>query len=66
MPVVKLGQSYQVSLPKKLLEEMGLEVGDYFEVQREANRLVLIPKALVDKECGAPAAQRERSAARPR
>ncbi len=50
MPVVKLGKSYQVSLPKKLLEEMGLEVGDYFEVQRKGNRIVLIPKVLVEKK----------------
>ena len=38
MPVVKLGKSYQVSLPKKLLEEMSLKVGDYFEVQKSEER----------------------------
>ena len=66
MRVVKLGKSYQVSLPKRLIREMGLEVGDYFKVEREGGRLVFIPKTLVDKECSAPAAERKRSAARPR
>jgi len=50
MTVVKLGKSFQVSLPKKLLQEMGLEIGDYFEVQREGNRIVMVPKTLVEKE----------------
>jgi len=50
MPVVKLGKSYQVSLPKRLLREMDLEVGDYFEVERRGNHLVLIPKVLVEKQ----------------
>ena len=50
MPVVKLGKSYQVSLPKKLLEEMDLEIGDYFEVRREGARIVMVPKILVEKK----------------
>lgn len=49
MPVVKLGKSRQVTLPKRLIEEMNLQVGDYFELQREGDRIVLIPKTLVEK-----------------
>ena len=50
MPIVKLGKSRQVTLPKRLIEEMGLEVGDYFELEREGNRIVLIPKTLVEMD----------------
>ncbi len=66
MPVVKLGKSYQVSLPKRLLEEMGLEVGDYFEVQREGNRIVMIPKVLVEKSVDVSERESIRSATRTR
>lgn len=50
MPIVKLGKSRQVTLPKRLIEEMGLEVGDYFELKREGNRIVLTPKTLVEMD----------------
>ncbi|HED04635.1 MAG TPA: AbrB/MazE/SpoVT family DNA-binding domain-containing protein [Candidatus Fraserbacteria bacterium] len=49
MPIVKLGKSRQVTLPKWLIEEMNLQVGDYFELQHEGDRIVLIPKTLVEK-----------------
>jgi len=29
---------------------MGLEVGDYFEVKREENHIVMVPKVLVKKK----------------
>lgn len=48
MSVAKLGKSRQVALPKHLIEEMGLAEGDFFEIKREGDRIVLIPKALVD------------------
>lgn len=49
MPIVKVGRSRQVTIPKKIFEEMALEAGDYFEVYREEDRIVLCPKKLVDK-----------------
>jgi len=49
MPIVKVGRSRQVTIPKKIFEEMALEAGDYFEVYREEDRIVLYPKKLVDK-----------------
>ena len=33
MPTVKLGASRQIVIPKKLYDEVGLEVGDYLEVE---------------------------------
>lgn len=49
MPVVKVGRSRQMTIPKKIFEEMGLEAGDYLEVEQEDDRIVLYPKKLVDK-----------------
>ena len=47
--IVKLGVSRQVAIPKRLHDRLGLKPGDYLEVAIERNRLVLTPKALVDK-----------------
>lgn len=46
---VKIGVSRQVVIPKKIHDELGLEPGDYLEVELEGDRLVLTPKALVEK-----------------
>lgn len=50
MAAVKLGRSRQVTIPKKLMDEMNLRIGDYFEVERQGNRIILTPKVLVDQE----------------
>ena len=47
--ITRLGASRQVAIPKTLHDEMGLRPGDYFEVTRENNVLVLKPKVLIDK-----------------
>jgi len=49
MPTVKVGASRQVVIPKKLYDELQLAPGDYVEVEREGNKLVLTPKQLVEK-----------------
>jgi len=49
MPLVKLTRSRQVSIPKELCEEMGLQQGDYLEITRAGDQLVLRPKVLVDR-----------------
>ena len=46
---VKIGLSRQVVIPKKIHDELGLEPGDYLEVELEGDRVVLTPKALVEK-----------------
>src|SRR3989304_4756885 len=50
MPAVKVGASRQVAIPKKLHDQLGLSPGDYLEVELDKGKLVLTPKALVDKE----------------
>ena len=49
MPIVKVGRSRQVTIPKKIFEELELKEGDYVEVERKGNRLILTPKELIDR-----------------
>jgi len=49
MPVVKVRPKYQVTIPNAVREKVPLEVGDLLEANVEANRIILIPKAVIDK-----------------
>lgn len=50
MPIVKAGQSRQVIIPKEVWDKLGLEPGDYFEVETKQDRIVFIPQKLVHRE----------------
>jgi AbrB family looped-hinge helix DNA binding protein len=50
MPISKLGQRRQVVIPKQIWNELGLEIGDYVEVQRVKGTVVITPKKLVDRD----------------
>ena len=47
--IVKIGASRQVIIPKKIHDRLGLEPGDYLEVELQEDKVVLTPKALVEK-----------------
>lgn len=49
MPVVKVGASRQIAIPKKLFDQLELEPGDYLEVELRGDHLILTPKELIDK-----------------
>jgi len=49
MAAVKVGASRQVAIPKRIHDEMGLSPGDYLEVERRGNQLILTPKSLIEK-----------------
>ena len=49
MPIVKIGVSRQIAIPKKIYEKLGLVPGDYLQVELEDDRLVLTPQMLVEK-----------------
>lgn len=49
MPVVKIGISRQVVIPKKIHDQLGLAPGDYLEVELREGKVVFTPKTLVDK-----------------
>ena len=46
---VKLGVSRQVVIPKKLHDRLGLKPGDYLEVEEQQGKVIMTPKALVDR-----------------
>ena len=48
--VGRLGQRRQVVVPRKLCEELGLREGDFLEVTRNKDRIIIKPKKLVDPE----------------
>lgn len=49
MAAVKVGVSRQVVIPKKIHDKLGLAPGDYLEVEVKRGKVVMTPKALVDK-----------------
>ncbi|MDP2703275.1 MAG: AbrB/MazE/SpoVT family DNA-binding domain-containing protein [Candidatus Rokubacteria bacterium] len=49
MAAVKIGVSRHVVNPKKLHDTLELAPGDYLEVAVERGKVVMTPKALVDK-----------------
>lgn len=50
MSVSKLGQRRQVVIPKEICDDLGLEIGDFVEVERARGTVVIKPKKLVDAE----------------
>jgi bifunctional DNA-binding transcriptional regulator/antitoxin component of YhaV-PrlF toxin-antitoxin module len=48
MPLVKLGKRRLVVIPQQFCDQLGIEIGDFFEVQIEGEKLVMVPKKVVD------------------
>ncbi|MDO8615963.1 MAG: AbrB/MazE/SpoVT family DNA-binding domain-containing protein [Dehalococcoidia bacterium] len=48
MPLAKITRNYQVSIPKEVREALGLQEGDYVEVQERDGEIVMVPKRLID------------------
>lgn len=50
MPVVRILDHGQVTIPKPLREALGLKKGDLAEMELEGDRVVITPKRLVQKQ----------------
>lgn len=50
MPMIKVKEKFQVTIPNAIRKEAELAVGDYLEVVIEGGTIVLKPKAMVDRE----------------
>jgi AbrB family looped-hinge helix DNA binding protein len=49
MPLAKVKQKGQVTIPAGIREELGLDEGDYVEVSREGSRIVLTPQEIAPR-----------------
>ena len=50
--VMKISPQGQIRIPKKFMELLGLEAGDYIEAQLEKNQIALKPRKLIDPSQG--------------
>lgn len=50
MPVVRIRTNRQVTIPKVIFDELGLNEGDFVEVLRQKNVVLIKPKKLVDRD----------------
>jgi AbrB family looped-hinge helix DNA binding protein len=50
MPLVKVKKFNQVTIPKKLGNELGIREGDYILLEREGDRLYIEPVAITKKD----------------
>ncbi len=49
MPIVRVKQKYQVTLPAAVRDRAGVAVGDLLEAKIEKGKITLTPKSLVDR-----------------
>ena len=49
MPLVQVRGKVQIIIPSKIRKALGIKEGNYLEAEVEDNKIVLIPKVLVDK-----------------
>lgn len=50
MPIGKIGQRRQVVIPKEIFDALGLQTGDFVEVQKVKGTVVIKPKKVVDRD----------------
>ena len=50
MPIVRIRTNRQVTIPKKVFDDLGLREGDFVEVVRSENTVLIKPKKLVDAD----------------
>ncbi len=50
--IMKISPQGQIRIPKKILIALGIEKGDYVEVDVEERRIVLKPRKLIDPTQG--------------
>ena len=56
MPLVKIKEKGQLTLPAKIRERHGLAVGDYVEITEEGSRIVLVPQEVTERHPAVDAA----------
>jgi len=49
MSLIQIREKAQITIPNKIRKELGIKKGDYLEIVREDDKILIIPKILVDK-----------------
>jgi AbrB family looped-hinge helix DNA binding protein len=49
MPIVAVKNKFQVVIPQRVRDEIGIEVGDILEARAENGKIVFEPKTIVDR-----------------
>ncbi|HAJ32103.1 MAG TPA: AbrB family transcriptional regulator [Candidatus Atribacteria bacterium] len=49
MSLIQVREKAQITIPSKIRKELGIKKGDYLEIAKEGDRIVLIPKILIEK-----------------
>ena len=50
MPLVTVKTKFQVTIPRKLREQLDIDTGDLLEAEIQDGKIVLTPKTVVDRE----------------
>jgi len=53
MPIVKVKNKYQVTLPASVRKQVKLEVGDVLEAEVKGGKITLTPKVIIERELAA-------------
>lgn len=48
--IIDLKQKSQVTIPKKIVEKLGLKVGDKIDIEEKNGKLILTPVAIVPRD----------------
>jgi len=46
----KLGQSFQVAIPRQIAKRLGLKINDYLDIRVVGTKVILEPQVLVPKD----------------
>ncbi len=49
MSLIQVREKAQITIPNRIRKELGIKKGDYLEIIKEDDKIVIIPKVLVDK-----------------
>ena len=49
MSLVQVREKAQITIPSKIRKALGIKKGDYLEAEVEDNKIVFVPKILIDK-----------------
>ena len=49
MFLIQVREKAQITIPSRIRKELGIKKGDYLEIVKEDDKIVIIPKILLDK-----------------